>query len=210
MVKEVRLYIEGDTKQKGSGNSITLRQGFNEFFGKWAKEEKIKIQLQPILCGDRGKAVKIFLNDDVLYSEGFAILLIDSEGEKNTSDNAKVFLQKDFPNYDFKKIKEIQCHFMVQAMESWFLADKEKLAKCYDNKFNEKTLPKNKEVEKIPKKDVIEGLKNATKDTRNGKGEYSKGADSGKILGEIRPQKVIETARHCEKLFDSISEKIRG
>ncbi len=207
-MKEVRLYIEGDTKQKGSGNSITLRQGFNEFFGKWAKEEKIKIELQPILCGDRGKAVKIFLNDDVQYAEGFAVLLIDSEREKDIGDDAKVFLQTDFPNYDFKKIKDSQCHFMVQAMESWFLADKEKLAECYGNKFNAKVLPKNNEVEKIPKKDAIDGLKNATKDTRNGKGEYGKGADSGKILGEISPQKVSEAAPHCRRLFESITEAI--
>ncbi len=207
-MKDVRLYIEGDTKQKGSGNSITLRQGFNEFFGKWAQEEKINIKLQPILCGDRGKAVKIFLNDDELYSKGFAVLLIDSEREKNIGDDAKVFLQTDFPNYDFKKIKDSQCHFMVQAMESWFLADKEKLAGCYDNKFHEKSLPQHKEVEKVPKTDAIEKLKTATKETRNGKGEYGKGIDSGKILGEIRPQKVRAAAPHCERLFKTIKEEI--
>ncbi len=204
----MRLYIEGDTKQKGSGNSITLRQGFNEFFGKWAREEKVEIKLQPILCGDRGKAAKIFLNDAVLYPEDFAALLIDSEREKDIEESAKAFLETDFPNYDFKDVEESQCHFMVQAMESWFLADKEKLAACYDNKFHEKSLPKHKEVEKIPKIDAIEKLKKATKDTRNGKGEYGKGADSGKILGEIRPQKVSGNAPHCERLFAAIREKI--
>jgi len=207
-VKDVRLYIEGDTKQKGSGNSITLRQGFNEFFGKWAQEEKINIKLQPILCGDRGKAVKIFLNDDVQYSEGFAALLIDSEREKDIGENAKGFLQKDFPNYDFKNVGESQCHFMVQAMESWFLADKEKLGACFDAKFNEKTLPQHNEVEKIPKTEVLDKLKKATKDTRNGKGEYGKGADSGKILGEIRPGNVIDAAPHCRELFRVIKEEI--
>jgi len=210
VVKDVRLYIEGDTKQKGSGNSITLRQGFNEFFGKWAQWKKINIKLQPILCGDRGKAVKIFLNDDVQYSEGFAALLIDSEREKDIGENAKGFLQKDFPNYDFKNVEESQCHFMVQAMESWFLADKEKLAACFDAKFNEKILPQHNEVEKIPKTEVLEKLKKATKDTRNGKGEYGKGADSGKILGEIRPQNVIDAAPHCEKLFETIAKEIKG
>lgn len=207
-MKDVRLYIEGDTKQKGSGNSITLRQGFNEFFGKWAQEEKINIKLQPILCGDRGKAVKIFLNDDVQYSEGFAVLLIDSEREKDLDDNAKNFLRADFPTYDFKNVKDSQCHFMVQAMESWFLADKEKLAACYDDKFHEKSLPQHKEVEKVPKNDSIEKLKQATKDTRNGKGEYGKGTDSGKILGEIRPQLVIDAAPHCKELFRVIKEEI--
>jgi hypothetical protein len=67
---------------------------------------------------------------------------------------------------------------------------------------------KGKEVEKIPKKDAIDGLKNATKDTRNGKGGYGKGKDSGKILGEIRPQKVSQAAPHCRKLFEMISEAI--
>lgn len=208
MVREIRLYIEGDTKQRGSGNSITLRQGFSEFFGKWAREENLKIALRPILCGDRGKAVKIFLNDELMYTEGFAVLLIDSEREKEISDNALAFLQADFPNYDFRKIKESQCHFMVQAMESWFLADKEKLAACYDNKFKGNALPKNQQVEKILKKDAIEGLKSATKDTKNGKGEYSKGADSGKILGEIRPQMIIDAAPHCEKLFTEIKKAV--
>lgn len=209
MVKDIRLYIEGDTKQKGSGNSITLRQGFNEFFGKWAQEEKINIKLQPILCGDRGKAVKIFLNDEAFYPQSFAVLLIDSEREKDQNKSAKLFLEEDFPNYDFKNVKESQCHFMVQAMESWFLADREKLAACYDNKFHEKSLPQHNEIEKVPKDDAIEKLKKATKETKNGKGEYSKGTDSGKILGEIRPQKVIDAAPHCRKLFEAISDKIK-
>ncbi len=208
-MKDVRLYIEGDTKQNGSGNSITLRQGFNEFFGKWAGEEKIEIKLKPILCGDRGKAVKIFLNDAALYPEDFAALLIDSEREKDVNESAKAFLESDFPNYDFKNVEESQCHFMVQAMESWFLADKEKLAACYDNKFHEKALPQHKEVERIPKNDAIEKLKKATKNTRNGKGEYGKGADSGKILGEINPQKVRTAAPHCERLFKTIILEIQ-
>ena len=206
MVKTIRLYIEGDTKQQGIGNSITLRQGFNEFFGKWTNEENVETKIQPILCGDRGKAVKIFLNDDVQYSEGFAILLIDSEREKDENKNAKEFLQEDFPNFDFKHVNDSQCHFMVQAMESWFIADKKKLAACYDNKFNNKILPKTLNVEKIPKDDAIEKLKLATKDTRNGTGEYGKGADSGKILGTIRPQKVIKNAHHCRELFKTITE----
>ena len=41
MVKEVILYIEGDTKQKGKGNAIALRQGFREFFQTLAEEIKM-------------------------------------------------------------------------------------------------------------------------------------------------------------------------
>jgi hypothetical protein len=208
MVKDVRLYIEGDTKQKGKGNSITLRQGFNEFFGKWAQKEKANVRFHSVLCSDRGSAVRIFLNDSDLYPKDFVVLLIDTEREKDIKEDAKVVLQRDFPNYNFKEIKESQCHFMVQSMESWFLADKEKLAECYDDKFNENALPKNAKVEEILKKDVLTGLKNATRETSNGKGEYGKGADSGRILGKIRPQKVRDAAPHCKILFDTISKEI--
>jgi hypothetical protein len=208
MVKQVRLYIEGDTKKKGSGNFIPLRQGFNEFFSKWAEEENLKITFHSVLCGDRGKAVNFFLNDAPLYAKDLVILLIDTEREKDENKSAKDFLREDFPNSDFKNVEDWQCQFMAQAMESWFLADKEKLAACYDNKFDEKALGKHKEVEKIPKNDVIEKLKNATKDTSNGKGKYDKGESAGKILREIRPQKVLESAPHCKKLFESISKQV--
>jgi len=206
MVKTIRLYIEGDKKESGKGNFISLRQGFSEFFSKWAEREKLKIKFDNNVLGSRGDAVNIFLKFVKLYPKELILLLIDTEREKDINKNAKLFLQEDFPNSDFKNIKEWQCHFMAQAMESWFVADKEKLAACYDNKFNDKKLPQHKEVEKIPKNDVIEKLKTATKDTSNGKGKYDKGKGAGIILGEIRPHKVIDAAPHCKKLFDSIKE----
>lgn len=209
MVKMVRLYIEGDKKNKGKGSFISLRRGFNQFFNKWAEKEKLSIKFDPNILGSRGDAVNTFLKIGVFHPNDLILLLIDTEREKDKNKSAKEFLGEDFPNSDFKNVKESQCHFMVQAMESWFLADKEKLAACYDAKFSEKTLPQHKEIEKIPKNEVIEKLKNATKDTRNGKGEYGKGADSGNIMGEIRPHKVIKAAPHCEKLFTEISKAIK-
>jgi hypothetical protein len=208
MVKRIRLYIEGDKKETGKSDFVSLRQGFREFFDKWAKEENLNVGFDNNLLGDRGKAVNIFLKFVELYPKELIILLIDTEREKDINENAKLFLQKDFPNSDFKNIKEWQCHFMAQAMETWFLADKEKLAGCFDNKFKENALPKHKKIEKISKDDVLEKLKTATKDTSNGKGKYDKGGSAGKILREIRPHKVIDAAPHCEKLFNSIKEII--
>jgi len=209
MVKVVRLYIEGDKKEKGKGSFISLRQGFNQFFGKWAEKEKLNLKFDNNILGSRGDAVNIFLKIGAFHPNDLILLLIDSEREKDKNKSAKAFLQEDFPNSDFGNVKESQCHFMVQAMESWFMADKEKLAACFDAKFSEKALPQHKEIEKIPKTEVLEKLKKATKDTRNGKGEYGKGTDSGKILGEIRPDKVIDAAPHCKKLFTDIKEAIK-
>jgi len=208
MVKTVRLYIEGDKKERGKGGFISLRQGFSEFFSKWAEEEKLKIKFDNSILGSRGDAVNIFLKVGKLYPNDLVLLLIDTECEKDINETAILFLKKDFPNSNFKNIKDWQCHFMAQAMKSWFLADKEKLAACYDKKFNEKSLPKHKDVEKVPKNEVVEKLKKATKDTGNGKGKYDKGSSAGKILREIRPQKVCDSAPHCESLFDSILKNI--
>lgn len=210
MVKTISLYIEGDKKQTGKGNFISLREGFSEFFRKWKEEENIEVKFdRPQLPGDRGKALNIFLKFVKLYPNKLIFLLIDTEREKDIEKDAILFLKEDFPNYDFKNINASRCHFMVQAMETWFLADKEKLAGCFDAKFKESDLPKHKEIEKIPKADVINKLKLATKDTSNGKGQYDKGGSAGKILKEIRPHKVNKAAPHCEKLFDAIKESLK-
>lgn len=209
MVKMVRLYIEGDKKERGKGSFISLRQGFNQFFSKWAEKEKLNLKFDPNILGSRGDAVNIFLKIGAFHPNDLILLLIDTEREKDKNKSAKDFLREDFPNSDFKSVKESQCHFMVQAMETWFLADKEKLAACYDTKFSEKALPQHKEIEKIPKNEVIEKLKKAAKDTKNGKGEYGKGTDSGRILGDIRPDKVIAAAPHCERLFTEIENFVK-
>ena len=95
---------------------------------------------------------------------------------------------------------------MVQTMESWFLADKERLAEFYGKDFNPKKLPQNENVELIPKKDVIKGLKEAARKTS--KKEYGKGAHSGELLQKIDSQKVRAAAPHCDRLFKTISDKI--
>jgi hypothetical protein len=55
-------------------------------------------------------------------------------------------------------------------MEAWFHADKEALQDFYGNGFKESALKKNPNVEEIPKKDLEDGLREATKKTQ--KGDY--------------------------------------
>ncbi len=204
MVKEVIIYIEGDTKQKGKGNAITLRQGFREFFQDLAEDIKVPIDLK--LVGARELTVKIFLNELEYNSQSFSVLLVDAEGEIDEKDTPKTFLQKISPKFDFKKVKDEQCHLMVQMMESWFLADKEKLAKFYGKEFNINALPKTENVEKIAKRDVESGLENATRGTS--KKEYDKGRHAGEILRIINSNKVREAAPHCKRLFETIAKEI--
>lgn len=205
MVKEVIIYIEGDTKQKGKSNAITLRQGFREFFKGLAEEIKIPIDLK--LGGAREITIRIFLSEVENYPESFQALLVDAEREINERDSPKTFLQKISTKFDFKTVKEEQCHLMVQMTESWFLADKEKLAEFYGKGFRANSLPKNKNVEAIAKSAVETGLKNATRETS--KKEYDKGSHAGEILRVIDSNKVRAAAAHCEKLFAEIKKAVK-
>jgi hypothetical protein len=80
------------------------------------------------------------------------------------------------------------------------------LAEFYGQNFNTNALPKNANIEKIPKFDVESGLANATKNTQ--KGEYHKTKHGPKLLQLIDPQKIREAAPHCEKLFATILERL--
>ena len=207
MVSEIRIYIEGDTKQKGKNADIALREGFHNFFGELiekAREKSIKFRI--ILCGSKFITFKDFLNAVEVYQDSFVGFLIDADNVVGENETAKSFLQKQNAGWHWQTVKEEQCFLMVQIMESWFFADINALEKYYGQNFNRKALRQNKNVEKIAKADVENGLANATKNTQ--KGEYHKTKHGAKILELINPQKVRAAAPHCEKLFKTISEKI--
>ena len=95
---------------------------------------------------------------------------------------------------------------MVQVMESWFLADHEKLESFYAKDFQASALPKSKNVETIDKHVVLKALKHASRNTI--KGEYHKIWHASELLKLIRPCKVREASVHCEYLFQTLESKI--
>lgn len=132
MVKEIRIYIEGDTSQKGKNTDISLRQGFNSFFRELIEKAKEKnITLRPITYGSKFETFKKFIDGKREYPESFVLFLLDSDAPIDDNETPKTFLQKQNPNWHLKEAEENQCHLMVQMMESWFFADKEKLAEFY-------------------------------------------------------------------------------
>lgn len=207
MVKEIRIYIEGDTSQKGKNTDITLRQGFNYFFRELIDEAKNKnITLRPITYGSKFETFKKFLDGKREYQNSFVLFLLDSDAPLEENESPKAFLQKQNPNWHLQEAEENQCHLMVQMMESWFFADKDKLAEFYGQKFNRNTLAKNMNVGKIAKANVENDLANATKQTQ--KGEYHKTQHGAKLLELINPKKVRKSAPHCERIFVTIREVI--
>lgn len=134
------------------------------------------------------------------------MFLLDSDLPIEENETPKSFLQKQNPTWHLEDAEENQCHLMVQLMESWFFADKDKLAEFYGQNFNRNALARNTNVEKIEKSNVERGLANATSHTQ--KGEYHKTRHGAKLLELIDPQKVCQSAPHCEKLFAAVFKVI--
>ena len=95
---------------------------------------------------------------------------------------------------------------MVQCMESWFLADKDRLEAFFGHGFHRYALPANPNVEEVAKNDVLGGLRNATRQCRS-KGEYGKGRHSFDLLSQIDPAKVMAASPHAKRLVDTLRER---
>ena len=121
------------------------------------------------------------------------MLLKDSEGPDSGRLCDALAISRDLEDRVF---------WMVQVMESWFLADVAALQVYYGQGFQETALPKNPKVEEVFKADVLSGLKNATRNTP--KGRHHKTGHAPEILRGIDPQKVRTAAPHCERMFATL------
>jgi len=95
---------------------------------------------------------------------------------------------------------------MVQVMEAWIIADLETLRGFYGQGFNTNPIPGREDVELIDKADLEHALRQATQNTQ--KGEYHKIRHGLKILALVDVGKVCSKARHCERMFTVLRNKL--
>jgi len=87
---------------------------------------------------------------------------------------------------------------MVQAMEAWFLADRDALATYYGQGFRRNALPGDEQhIEAIRKDHLVPSLENASRDTKT-KGQYHKTRHGFALLATIDPVKVEAGSPHAE------------
>lgn len=193
MVTAIYIYFEGDPQ---------LRRGFGQFLStirEVARGKRITFQL--VACGAR--PVRDFMIALESQPEAFNVLLLDSEGP----DDGRLYdrlAQHDHWHPPGGIVPPEQVHFMVQLMESWFLADVERLALYYGKNFQPNRLPPSPQVEQVPKDDVLNGLRGATTDTQ--KRSYHKTGHAPDLLASVNPQRVRAAAPHCERLFSVLEQ----
>jgi hypothetical protein len=189
MVSKVRIHFEGDP---------ALREGFSEFF----KELGATLGLAPKFIAGKADPCGVFLLALETHPGALNILLIDSE----RPDDGKLFETICQPKGIDARSRD-HVFWMVQCMEAWFLADAEALRQYYGKDFRENAVRLNPEVEEIPKKDVFEALRTATKDTS--KGRYHKTKHAPFLLKLIDPALVKQASAHCRRMFDRVPQLAR-
>lgn len=205
-MKKVVFYVEGG----GNPDADTaLRQAFHKFFNELDEQGKANgYALTYKLCGSRRLTYEIFCFERGRDPDSTHLLLVDSEAPVATPGACWQHL-KDRPGDGWERpdgATDADCHLMVQAMEAWFFADPDALAKFYKQNFNANALPKTQNVEDIPKSRHIDALEAATKATQ--KKRYHKTRHAPQILEALDPVKVRRRAPHCERLFATVAALI--
>lgn len=207
---KIVVYVEGGGK--GKDLETKCRAGFRAFFEKLLPPgslHKIRI-VRGGSCHDAHQKFCFALSQD----DGvFPILLVDAEEAVAEQNHLKPWqhLNQRAENKLAKPngADDDQAHLMVQVMESWFLADKEKLTEFFGPEFKTNALPGQPDVELIAKKRVLESLKGASSGTQK-KGTFDKAKHGFDILAMIDPGRVRQASAHAGLLFDTLIEKINN
>jgi len=181
MVTKLRIYFEGDDG---------LRSGFRQFLSEIAAVTRSKRCHFDLIATD-GTPVEDFRDALKTHGDAWNVLLLDREDQQEFQ-----LRKKSLEGCDSESI-----FWMVQIMESWFLADLDALKAVFKG-LNEAAVRGNPNVEEIPKADVLERMDKAAN------GEYHKVKHGVKLLGLIAPEKVRKAAPTCDRMFRLILARL--
>lgn len=187
---------------EGGGDNKTQQAELRKAFAALFERAGLRGRMPSIDCsGSRNNACRDFLNGRGV-SGRHALLLVDSEGSVASGSSAVSHLRRR-DQWQLDAAHEPDVHLMVQLMESWFLADKSVLQSVFGSGFNATKLPgMATDIEPTPKRDVIDGIDAATRNSKRGK--YRKGRDSHEVLSRLDTEKVAAASPHANRFFERL------
>jgi hypothetical protein len=198
MPSERKLFVEG------GGDNQALRIECRQAFRRFLERAGFGTRMPRIVaCGARKNAYDQFC---AAFSElDAAILLVDSEGPVTAPSAWDHVKQRAGDRWDKpSRASDDNLHFMVQCMETWFLADRPAMQSFFGNGYKEASLPAaTRPIEEVPKDDLFVALKAATKDTKT-KGYYAKGPHSFKLLAEVNPKLVRDASPSADRFLTTL------
>jgi len=161
-----------------------------------------------VACGGRKQAYDDFCTAlRTAKPDDFVILLVDSEAPLGSTSWEHV---RNRPGDGWIKpsgITDDHLQFMVQCMETWFLADRQLLIDFFRNGFQVSALPQNTQLEAIPKDDVQNGLIAATRQCGRDR-KYAKGRRSFRLLEHLDPATVREKCPSAQRFLATLEAKL--
>ena len=206
-MREIRIYMEGGGDSKGTWGKI--REGMDAFLSEQkqcARDAGVKVRVIP--RGGRRQTYDDFLTGCDANPDALNLLLVDAEAPVAATRTPKQHLQTREGDKWPCPGPDDRYHLMVQTMEAWFMADQDAVAAFYGQGFNRNALRGNPQVEQIPKLDLEQKLKAATKATK--KETYHKIKHGAELLKKIDPSKVRAAAPYCDRLFTTVAKAISG
>ena len=196
-----KLYIEGggDGHQGGSKDlTRRFRQAWKEFFSSAGLDRRVTI----VRGGGRTQTYNRFVSAISRPTPGTVpILLVDSEGAVQACHSAWRHLQRrdgwDRPT----DASDNQAFLMVQAMETWLLADRDTLRNFFGSRFRANALRQWAQMEEVPKEEVLNVLDRATAECER---PYAKGRVSFDLLSHTRPACVEAACPHAKQLMNRL------
>lgn len=190
------LYIEGGGEGRDLG--ARFREGWNKFFNSAGLGGKTKV----VRGGSRRKTFDLFTTatkdnrPDVV-----PILLVDSEDSVAARNTVWQHLSAQDSWRRPSNAGNDQAFLMVQAMETWFLADRNALRKYFGTGFKQNVLRQWPDLEAVPKSSVFDAIKRATATCTK---RYEKGKISFELLAQIDPACVEAACPHAKALLDRL------
>ena len=177
----VSIFMEGGGK---GVRRVLLRTGMDAFLrtAKAAARSK-SLKWRLVACGPRNEAYRQFSEAASRGKGDLLFLLVDSEDELSTSPRLHLVARDGWDRLE--DVAEDRIQLMVRTMETWLIADVETLRSYYGSRFNGNSLPKRRDLEKVPKENVSSALARATQKTQ--KGEYHKIRHASDLLALVGP-----------------------
>jgi hypothetical protein len=190
-VSRLQVFVEGNP---------SLKLPLVQFIEKAVKVPRGIFALQ--LGKNKDETIKDFLRTLAENPGAKVLLLVDSDGPDDGNLIERLKRTTTWKLHAPKGIPAERIHWMVQVMESWFLADSAALKRYYKKDFKASAMPKRSNVEQIPKTDVFKVLKRVVKTG------YEKAAHAPKILERLSPETVQARAPSCKRFVKALQTLI--
>jgi Domain of unknown function (DUF4276) len=192
---KAKLYIEGGAPGKDADS--VFRRGWRTFLERAVGRSAKFAVVRGGSRNETWKKFKMALGE--AKADELPILVVDSEAAVTEGSWQHLAGQDDWKKP--KGVGEDQVFLMVQAMETWFLADREGLESYFGSGFSASPLQDWPDLEAVDKKKVLEVLGKATKASKN---PYQKGSASFKLLATLDPKKVEAACPQARRLLDRL------